>query len=76
MQTVWTQIRPDKMSGLIWIQTVLHSKGIPERIYRKIFDFEKNRQMTENMQNYSVGKELSYSNQFKGNFDSHMVNQY
>ena len=21
-QTVWTQIRPDKMSGLIWVQTV------------------------------------------------------
>ena len=24
MQTVWTQIRPDKKSGLIWIQTVWH----------------------------------------------------
>ena len=24
----WTQIRPDKMSGLIWIQTVWHPDGI------------------------------------------------
>ena len=24
LKTVWTQIRPDKMSGLIWIQTVWH----------------------------------------------------
>ena len=32
-QTVWTQIRPDKRSGLIWIQTVGHSDGIPERIF-------------------------------------------
>ena len=22
LQTVWTQIRPDKMSGLIWVHTV------------------------------------------------------
>ena len=25
MQTVWTQTRPDKMSGLVWIQAVWHS---------------------------------------------------
>ena len=25
LQTVWTQIRPDKKSGLIWIRTVWHS---------------------------------------------------
>ena len=36
LQTVWTQIRPDKMSGLIWMQTVWHSDGIPERIFRKM----------------------------------------
>ena len=24
LQTVWTQIRPDGMSGLIWIQAVWH----------------------------------------------------
>ena len=27
------QIRPDKMLGLIWIQTVWHSDGIPERFF-------------------------------------------
>ena len=31
----WTQIRPDKMSGLIWSQTVWHSDGIPERPFWK-----------------------------------------
>ena len=33
LQTVWTQIRIDKTSGLIWIQTVLHSKTVHERIF-------------------------------------------
>ena len=37
---VWTQIRHDKMSDLIWIKTVWHSCRIPEGIYRKN-DFEK-----------------------------------
>ena len=27
MQTVWTQIRPDNMSGLILVQIVYHSDG-------------------------------------------------
>ena len=40
MLTVWTQIKPEKMSGLIWIQTVLHSDRITERI-KKNDDFEK-----------------------------------
>ena len=35
LQTVWNQIRPDKMSGLIWIQTVWHFDGIPERFFLK-----------------------------------------
>ena len=30
LQTVWIQIRPDMLSGLIWIQTVWHSDVIPE----------------------------------------------
>ena len=34
-KSVWTQIRPDKMSGLIWIQTVWHSDGIPKRAFEK-----------------------------------------
>ena len=35
LQTFWTQIRSDKMSDLIWIQTVWHSDDIHERIFRK-----------------------------------------
>ena len=35
------QIRPDKMSGLIWIQTVWHSYGIPERFFLKKLMFKK-----------------------------------
>ena len=37
LQTVWIQIRPDNMSGLIWIQTFWHSDGIP--------DFKKNQNL-------------------------------
>ena len=33
LQTVWTQIRPNTMSGLIWVQSGCHSDGIPERIF-------------------------------------------
>ena len=47
------------MSGLIWIQTVLHSDGIPERLILK----KKISRRQERMQNYEVGKELS--NQYK-----------
>ena len=35
LQTVWIRIRPDKMSGLIWIQTVQHSDGFPEIYFGK-----------------------------------------
>ena len=33
------------MSGLVWIQTVWHSDGIPEIIYDNV-NFEKNQQKT------------------------------
>ena len=32
LQTVWIQIRPDKISGLIWIQTV-DTDSVPQRIF-------------------------------------------
>ena len=35
LQTVWTQIRPDIMLGLIWIQTVRHFDDIPEIFLKK-----------------------------------------
>ena len=40
MQTIRTKIRPGKTSGLIWIQTVRHSGGIPDRIFENA-EFEK-----------------------------------
>ena len=33
LQTIWTQLRPDKTSGMIWIQTAWHSTDIPERTF-------------------------------------------
>ena len=41
MQTVWTQIRPDNILGLIWIQDVWHSDIIPERIFWKSYFWKK-----------------------------------
>ena len=38
---------PDKMSDLIWIQTVWHSDGIPERFFWKSRFFKKNPQTTK-----------------------------
>ena len=35
LQTDLIQIRPDMLSGLIWIQSVSHSDGIPEIIFQK-----------------------------------------
>ena len=46
MLTVLTQIRPNKMLGLIWIQTVWHSDSIPGRIFFENVHFEKNQQKT------------------------------
>ena len=46
------------MSDLIWIQTVCHSDGIAERIFRKNLIMKKiSRQ--KSMQNYPVGKEIT-----------------
>ena len=55
LQTVWTQIRPNKTSGLIWIQTVCHSDGIPER--KKSL---KKIQTTKSMQTYPACKDLKH----------------
>ena len=46
------------MSGLIRIQTVLHSDGIPERFFFKLILKKVSRQQ-KSMKNYPVGKELS-----------------
>ena len=43
------------MSGLIVIQSVWHSDGIPERILKKMI-LKKNQQTTKNMQIYPGGR--------------------
>ena len=51
---VWTQIRPDKMSDLIWIilfDTVL--------VFFEKVDFEKINRQQKSMKNYPVRKELT-----------------
>ena len=57
LQTVWNQIRPEKTSSLIWIQTFWRSGCIHERIFwKKRWFWKQKRQMTESMQNYPAGK--------------------
>ena len=48
---------PDKTSGLIWIQSVWHSGGIPERIFEKV-DFEKNQQTTTKHEKFPKGQRI------------------
>ena len=60
LQTVWTQIRPDKTSGLIWIQTVWHSDGISERFFEKVnLKKKKIHKWQKSMQNYPTQKKLT-----------------
>ena len=40
-KTVWTKIRPDKMLGLILMETVLHSDGSFKRFLFEIVNFDK-----------------------------------
>ena len=40
LQTVWAQIGPNIMSGLVWIQSIWHSDGIPKRSFRKIWSWK------------------------------------
>ena len=44
------------MLGLIWIQSVWHSDGIPERSL-EIVEFEKNQQTTKKHENFPRGKD-------------------
>ena len=38
--------KPDRTSILIWIQTIWHSDNVLERIFWKLWNFEKSQQMT------------------------------
>ena len=59
LQTVLIQIRPDTTSGLIWIQTVLHSDGEFEIIFwKKKLTLKKNSANNKKVQDSPVGKEL------------------
>ena len=42
LQTVWTQIRTDKTSVLIWGQTIWHSDKVPEITFDNV-NFEEKR---------------------------------
>ena len=58
LQTVWKQIRLDKKSGLIWIQTAWHYDCIPERIFLKKFILIETGRRQKSMVHFPVGKEL------------------
>ena len=60
LHTVLTRIRPDKMSGLIWVQTVWHMLIIFLKEFFEKVNFEKNQQMTKLMKNYPACKEVRY----------------
>ena len=47
-QTVWTLIRTDRTSVLIWIQTICHSATVPERIFWKK-SFEPRHEISNNV---------------------------
>ena len=41
---LYKQVKPDKMSGLIWIQVDLHSDVIHEKVCRNMMILKKNQQ--------------------------------
>ena len=53
------QTRPDKMSGLIWSQTIWHSDGIPERIFWKSWLWKKSADVKNVWKNYPACKDLT-----------------
>ena len=46
------------MLGLIWIQSIWHSDGIPERIFRKSWFWKQSADDKKSMKNFPGGKEL------------------
>ena len=51
LQTVWAQLKLDKISGLIWNQGIWHSDGIPEGFFKEL-NFENTQQTTKNDENF------------------------
>ena len=58
LQTVWTQIRPDKMSNLIWIPTIWDTDHIPGRSFEKCSFWKKVKRWQKSIQNFRECKEL------------------
>ena len=62
MQTVWTQIRPEKMSGLIKITTAWHSDGILKIIFQKKLILKKS---ADDKKAWKISHSLSFSCYFQ-----------
>ena len=58
LQTDWTQIRPDEMSGLIWIQSVDTRIEFLKEFFEKDNFEKKNQQTTKRHEKFPRGKEL------------------
>ena len=58
LQAVWTQIRTDRMSVLIWFQTVWHSDSVPERNFLKSLFWKKSADDNKSKKNFLACKEL------------------
>ena len=58
LQTVWTQIKTDRMSVLIWIETVWHSDSVIKRTFWKCL-FWKKLVDKKSIKNYHACKELN-----------------
>ena len=48
------------MLGLIWIQTIWHSDGIPERIFQKIYFSKISADDKKSMKNYEDAKSTKF----------------
>ena len=59
-QNVWTQILTNRMSVLIWVQTVWNSDSVPARIFEKvnILKRSEDNRCVKNVKNYPACKEL------------------
>ena len=55
-KTVWTHIRTNRMSALIWIHTIWHIDRVPERFFLKMWIWEKSAEANKSMKNYPVGR--------------------
>ena len=78
LQTVCIQIRTDRLSVLIWIQTVWHSDSVPESFLEK-WIFQKETYRRQKSKHYQACKELIVNKLYKSCFllinNLHIVSQ-